>query len=226
MLLAGIILKYSKRKITVTEALLLLAFLFAGFKAERMVMWWGIVSAPILAAHFCSIEPVRQKISRGKNEEEPESECLPLNIAFFIVLLITAISLLPWVRPYLPIKSARNFIDPRTEPVEIANYIKKEGLKGNMFNDINWGSYLTWKLWPEHKVFADSRLHLVPEEIWKDYMDVHCGLADWEKILNKYKIAFVVLSKKDNKRTIEFIGDNPGWKKVYEDEVGTIFVRK
>jgi hypothetical protein len=55
---------------------------------------------------------------------------------------------------------------------------------------------------------------------------VHFGLGDWEKILNKYKISFVVLSKKDNKRTIEFIGDNPGWKKVYEDEVGTIFVRK
>jgi|LQYC01.1.fsa_nt_gi hypothetical protein len=226
IVLAGIILKYSKRKITFTDALLLLAFLFAGFKAVRMVLWWGIVSAPILSAHFCSIEPVRQRISEKKKEGEPESECLPLNILFFIVLLITAISFLPWLRPYHPIKSARNFINPRTEPVEIANYIKKEGLKGNMFNDINWGSYLIWKLWPGYKVFADNRLHLVPEEIWKDYKDVHFGLGDWEKILNKYKISFVALSKEDNKRTIEFIGDNPGWKKVYEDEVGTIFVKK
>jgi len=226
VVLASIILIYSKRKITFTDALLLLAFLFASFKAVRMLLWWGIVSAPILAVHFCSIEPVRERISGEKNEGEPESECLPLNILFFIVLLLTATSFLPWLRPFNPIKNARNFFDPRTEPVAIANYIKKEGLKGNMFNDINWGSYLIWKLWPEYKVFADNRLHLIPEEIWKDYIDVHCGLADWEKILNKYKISFVVLSKEDNKRTIEFIGENPGWQKAYEDKVGTIFVRK
>ena len=226
LVLAGIILKFSKRKITFTEALLLLTFLFAGFKAERMVMWWGIVSAPILAAHFCSIELVRQKISGKKKEGKPESECLPLNLLFFIVLLISLISFLPWFRPHLPIKSARNFINPRSEPIAIANYIKKEGLKGNMFNDINWGSYLIWRLWPDYKVFADNRLHLVPEKIWKDCKDAHFGLGNWEKILNKYKISFVVLSKKDNKRIIEFIGENPGWKKVYEDEVGTIFVRK
>jgi len=77
-----------------------------------------------------------------------------------------------------------------------------------------------------YKVFADSRIHLVPEEIWEDYMHVHVGLGDWEKILNKYKISFVVLSKEDNKRIIEFIGENSGWEKVYEDEVGTIIVKK
>jgi hypothetical protein len=77
-----------------------------------------------------------------------------------------------------------------------------------------------------YKVFADNRLHLVPDEIWKDYKDVHFGLGDWEKILNKYKISFVVLSKEDNKRIIEFIGESPVWKKVYKDEVGAVFVRK
>ena len=122
-------------------------------------------------------------------------------------------------------KGMRNFINPRTEPVEIANYLKKERLQGNMYNDINWGSYLIWKLWPEYKVFADNRLHLVPEEIWKDTKDLHYGLGNWGKILDKYKISFVVLSKEDNKRTIEFIGDSPEWKKAYEDETGVIFVR-
>lgn len=226
IVLGGIILKYSKRKTTFTDALLLLAFLFAGFKAVRMVLWWGIVSAPILAAHFCSIEPIRKRISGGKKEGESESECLPLNILFLVVMLVAFVSFLPWLRPYHPLKSERNFINPRTEPVEIANYIKKEGLKGNMYNDTNWGSYLIWKLWPEYKVFADNRIHLVPEDIWKDCKDVHYGLANWAKILDKYKISFVVLSKKDNKRTIEFIGAHPVWKKVYGDEAGVIFVRK
>ncbi len=226
VVLAGIIMKFSPRKVTWTEALLLLAFLFAGFKALRMVMWWGMVSAPILAAHFCSIEWVRRRISGEKEKAKAETECLVLNILFFIVFLISIIGFLPWFRPYLPIKSMRNIIDPRNAPAAIANYVKEEGLKGNMFNDINWGSYLIWKLWPEYKVFADNRLHLVPAETWKDYMDVDLGLADWEKILNKYNISFVVLSKKDNKRTIEFIGESQNWKKVYEDKAGAIFVRK
>jgi hypothetical protein len=224
VVLAGIILKYSKRKITFTDAFLLLAFLFAGFKAARMILWWGLVSAPILAAHFCSIEFVQKRVSH-KKEEASQSECLPLNILFFIFLFVSVLLFLPWIRPYHPIKGMRNFNNPRTEPVEIANYIKKERLQGNMYNDINWGSYLIWKLWPEYRVFADNRLHLVPEGIWKDVTDVHHGLGNWGKILDKYGISFVVLGKKDNKRTIEFIGDSPKWKKAYEDETGVIFVR-
>ena len=227
IVISGIILKYSKRRIMVTEAILLLAFLFAGFKSTRMIIWWGIVSAPILAVHFCSIEPVRKRISRVKGQgSKSGSECLPLNILILIFLVIAAISFLPWIRPYHPIKEVRAFINPKTNPVEIVNYIEREKLRGNMYNDIKWGSYLIWRLWPEYKVFADNRLHLVPEEIWKDYIDVHNGLANWEKILDKYKISFVVLSKKDNKRTIEFIKDSPGWKEVYEDDVGAVFVRK
>jgi hypothetical protein len=226
MVISGIILKYSKRRITVTEAILLLAFLFAGFKSTRMVIWWGIVSAPILAVHFCSIDAVRERISRGKGQgAKSESECPPLNIIIFILLVIIAISFLPWIRPYHPIKKFRAFINPKTNPVEIVNYIEREKLKGNMYNDINWGSYIIWRLWPEYKVFADNRLHLVPGKIWKDYSDVEYGLANWEKILDKYKISFVVLSKKDNKRTIEFIKDSPGWKEVYEDDAGAVFVR-
>ena len=226
IVISGVILKYSKRRITITEAILLLTFLFAGFKAVRMIIWWGIVSAPILAAHFCSIEAVQKRISRPKKEVKAESECLPLNIAILIFLLISVISFLPWLRPYHPIKRVRPFINPEINPIEIANYIEREKPKGNMYNDTNWGSYLTWRLWPEYKVFADNRLHLVPEEIWKDNCDVHRGLGNWEKVLDKYNISFVVLSKKDNKRTIEFIEDSPGWEKVYEDEVGAVFVRK
>ena len=236
IVVSGIILKYSQRRITITETILLLTFLFAGFKASRMILWWGIVSAPILAAHFCSIESVRERISRPKKTLEgsrikeqgsqSESECLPLNILMVIFLVIIAISFLPWLRPYHPIKKVRTFISAKTNPVKIADFIDKESLKGNMYNDINWGSYLIWRLWPEYKVFADNRLHLVPEGIWKDRSDVHHGLGNWERILDKYKISFVVLGKKDNKRTIEFIKDSPNWENVYEDEVGAVFVRK
>ncbi len=226
IVISSIILKYSRRRITITDAILLLAFLFAAFKAGRMILWWGIVASPILAAHFCSIEPVWKSSKLKAQSSKSESECLPLNILFLIIFLTSAISCLPWLRPYHPIKGVRTFINHKTNPVEIVNYIEKENLKGNMYNNINWGSYLIWRLWPEYKVFADNRLHLVPEEIWKDYTDVHYGLANWEQILDKYKISFVLLSKKDNKRTIEFMKDSHRWKEVYEDGVGAIFVRK
>lgn len=225
IVLGTVILKYSRRKITFTEAMLLLVFLPAGFKAVRMVLWWGIVSAPILAVHFCSIEFAAKRISGQKKEAGSESECLPLNILFLVVIVAAFISFLPWLRPYHPIKEVRNIINPITEPVEIADYIKREGLKGKMYNNINWGSYLIWRLWPEYKVFADNRLHLVPEEIWKDTIAMQNGFANWNNILDKYDISFVVLSKKDNKRMIEFIGDDTRWKKEYEDETGAIFVR-
>ncbi|RKX59112.1 MAG: hypothetical protein DRP37_07020, partial [Thermodesulfobacteriota bacterium] len=167
-------------------------------------------------------ESSKLKAERAKSE----SECLTLNSLIIIFLVIATVSFLPWFRPYHPIEKIRTFINYETNPVEIVDFIEKEKLKGNMYNDINWGSYIIWRLWPEYKVSADNRLHLVPGEIWKDYSDVEYGLANWEKILDKYKISFVVLSKKDNKRTIGFIKNSPGWKEVYEDDVGAVFVRK
>jgi len=224
IVISSIILKYSKRRIAPQEAILLLAFLLLAFKACRMIIWWGIISAPILAYHFCSIETVQERISRSKRTRS-ESGCLPLNILILIFLLISTISFLPWLRPYHPIKKFRNFINPETNPIGIVNFIKKQNLKGNMYNDVNWGSYLIWRLWPKYKVFVDNRLHLVPEEIWRDYCDVHYGYANWEKILNKYKISFVLLSKKDNKRIIEFMKESPYWKVAYQDTVGVVFIR-
>ena len=218
-----LMLAFGRRRVTLIEVILLLFFLLAGFKTVRMVLWWGMVSAPILAAQFCSLEPVAARLSR--QAPRSENECLPVNILFLVVMVVAVISFLPWLRPYHPIAHARNLVDPQTEPVQIADYIEREGLKGKMYNDPNWGSYLIWRLWPKYQVFADNRIHLIPEDIWGDVSDVHYGLGNWDKVLDKYDVSWLVLSKVDNRRTIEFIRDHPKWKNVYEDEVGAIFVR-
>ncbi len=226
IIVAGIILKYSKRKITFTELLLLLVFMFAGFKSLRMILWWGIVSAPILAVHFCSIDWVVKKIPAPRILDKSKGEWLPMNILLAAMMLAVLVAYSPWFRSHLNSRTSADFIDRKSEPVEIARYIKKQGFKGNMFNNVNWGSYLAWALWPDQKVFADLRLHIIPEKIFEDYIDAAIGRANWEKIMDKYEISWAVLSKKENKRLIEFISESARWERAYEDELGAIFVRR
>lgn len=225
IMVAGIILKYSKQKTTFTDFLLLLVFMFAGFRSLRMVLWWGIASGPILAAHFCSIGWGGLRILPKRIQTGPIRESLCMNILVMMTMFIILLVYSPWTKPIFGSTGGVDFVNPRTEPVGIARYLKKEAIKGNMFNNLNWGSYLIWKLWPDCKVFADTRLHIIPQEVLDDYVDAAYACANWEKILNKYKISLAVLSKMSNRKLIEFMRENPEWRKIYDDEMGTIFVR-
>ena len=220
------ILSFSSRRVSFRDSLLLLAFLFLGFKAVRMVMWWGIVASPILAWHFCSIHVVMKRFSTAYHSDKTESESLLVNMFFAVFIVLTFIMALPWMRSYWPDTKHRPFIRPETNPVAIANFIRNRRLTGNMYNNLDWGSYLIWRLWPDYKVFGDNRLHLIPQEIWDDSQTVQHGYAEWERTLDKYAISFVALGRVDNARTIRYMTESPNWDLAYQDELGSVFVRK
>lgn len=222
----GIILKHAKRKTAPTEFLLLLIFMLAGFRSLRMVLWWGIVSAPILAVHLCSMSRSRQKGLLKINGFKPTRESLPMNILLMLTMLTILAVNSPWLRFKFGSTRLAEIVNLRTEPVGIAHYLKHEKFRGHMFNNANWGSYLIWQLWPDYKVFIDTRLHIIPQEIFDDYMNAAFGNAKWEKIFNKYRISLAVLSKADNMKLIECMMENPKWRNTYEDEVGIVYVRE
>ena len=46
---------------------------------------------------------------------------------------------------------------PRTRPDHAAAFLKVNGLKGNVYTPLWWGSYLTWELYPDILVSIDGR---------------------------------------------------------------------
>ena len=106
-----------------------------------------------------------------------------------------------------------------TSPAGAVDYIRRAGLTGPMLNEYVFGNYLIWAL-PEQKVFIDGyeSAGVLPQFArWVTLAE------DPDILLNKYRIRFCLLSK--DSRMTQVLPHLAGWRKVYSDDLSTIFVR-
>ena len=87
-----------------------------------------------------------------------------------------------------------------------------------MFNDINWGGYLAMHLWPGQSVFADSMADTTGELTY-EYESVLTLAPEWEKILSKYQVDWVVLQTSSD---LANMLEKESWDVIYTDQTATI----
>lgn len=82
-------------------------------------------------------------------------------------------------------------------PVEAAEFIAANDLRGNMYNFYDWGGYLIWRLGPERKVFTDGRI--LNENIINLNSTIYgadtttiAGLPAWKSALDSFSIKYIV----------------------------------
>lgn len=113
--------------------------------------------------------------------------------------------------------------DARKKPVVAVEFLKNEPIKGNMFNDDEFGDYIIYAAWPNYRVFFDGRSDMYGEERTKDYFKVVYMETGWETVLKKYDINWIIYNSKSILSRV-LIKDK-GWRLIYSDKVATIFVR-
>ena len=99
-----------------------------------------------------------------------------------------------------------------------------------MFNHYSWGGYLIWTLYPESKVFIDSRA--LNQDIFIQYVEVITagasgwisGEPKWKGILDGYRIDYILLSPKDILIIFELV-NSQGWRLIYADNAALLFIR-
>lgn len=125
---------------------------------------------------------------------------------------------------------------PNYYPKQATEYISKTNLKGNMLNDLSYGGYLEYFLFPQHKVYMDARLDNF----------FCCELQDWvhlrdstlispsaansvlTHILDKNHISYAVIVIKNNKSGIfisSLLYKNPLWGLVFQDDGSEVWVK-
>jgi hypothetical protein len=130
--------------------------------------------------------------------------------------------LLPW----------RSSVDPRTgTPPQLIDAPQRlvEATahaipsRGRVFVSQPWGSWFEFAV-PTDPVFVDSRIEIFPNRVWNDYVDVMTGREGWQGILDRWHVDAVVLQAEDTTLG-SLIAKDPGWRLVYRDELGSVFVR-
>ena len=113
--------------------------------------------------------------------------------------------------------------NPDTKPVAAVEFLKKENIKGNVFNNDEFGDYVIYKCSAQYKVFIDGRLDMYGEERVKEYHKVAGFQVGWEGILDKYDIGWILYPA--DSPLSRFLLGNDKWRLVYADKVANIFVR-
>ena len=154
---------------------------------------------------------------------------IPPRKGFAVVtaLVLVVIALATTVRVYGNVNPAHQAtLDAQTYPVEAANWLEAHpGVGTRMFNQYGWGGYLAYRFYPDpnRRVFIFGEAALMGDGLLNDYEHIYTLHSDWQTLLDRYRIDYVVENKGDPLPNV--LATQPDWTLVYSDSVAVIYVR-
>ena len=227
LVVAIAVYKLSPRRIRAREVLVLVGFGLAAMWHSRMLLWWAVAVAYYVPLHATAIA---RRFGWARPEPSPRSDrwtVVTLGLSSVCFFLTPFGFTLLFGPPTTDEAIAAQFKDSVSDltPVGAVDYLRKQPPTGQVFNTYEWGDYLLWDGPPDIQVFVNSHAHLVPEEVWKDYMRVAVAGEEWRGTFSRYGVNTVVIDHFAREPLIRQIRGASGWSVAYEDNVAVVFVR-
>jgi hypothetical protein len=114
-------------------------------------------------------------------------------------------------------------------PVKEVAFLKKSRLDGPVFNDYGIGGYLTWKLYPDYKVFIDPRGALYRNQVFPDYVKFtmkNVTTEDIQLLRKKYPFKIAIIHYRQLELIFDFLTAGDEWRLLYFEKNAAILVHK
>ena len=72
---------------------------------------------------------------------------------------------------------------------------------------------------------VNLHVHVIPEEVWSDYLRLANGPADWNGLLDRYGINLVITDKQRQGGLIRQLRASTDHRRIYEDHQAVVFER-
>lgn len=153
----------------------------------------------------------------------PKPINFPVSPVIILVFLLTAALLQQnnWLQSkYL---FTTEFVDKY--PVQAYKFVSRYKPPGNFYTRPKWGSYAIYKLYPEYKVFIDTRFDMYGETFF-DFNHKILGTAKgWLESLESYDVNWIVIERDAFiARSLE-ADFSKRWFLVYEDKYTKLFMK-
>jgi hypothetical protein len=166
-----------------------------------------------------------------------------LNIRYFIIIYLISSSLL-WCLLLLGIDilasdklykfglyDIRSGLGIGEGMKDTVNFYISGNLKGPIFNNVEAGSYLIYRLYPKERVFIDQRRDPYPEEfINKVYLSMQDDANIWQEQVQKYKFNTIIIAYSERsihvQNFMKYITTDRNWQIAYFDDFGVILIKK
>ncbi len=220
LLLMIILFGVSRKKLSTIEMLLTLLFTNMSLSSARHIPLFGFVMAPILMRQAQSA--LNEKGGRVADFIHRKSESIArmdLAAAGHVWVAVTILAVV-WCAAKGEIHFA---FDPKIKPVEAVEFLKREPIRGNMFDNDEFGDYVIYAAWPQYKVFIDGRLDMYGAGRMKEFSKIQGFDQGWDKVIDKYRISWIF---DDSKSLLcRYLLKDSSWRLIYADTVADIFVR-
>jgi hypothetical protein len=221
LLLMIFVFGVSVLRLNVIEAMLVLLFTHMSLFSARYIPLYAIILSPIIAKridHLILTLSDRKLIKRFLSIADRATVTDSKTKGYLWSLLSVAALLI-----VLFMGRIEYDFDKKKLPVDAVQFIKKEKITGNMFNNDEFGDYIIYAAWPEYKVFFDGRSDMYGVARMKEYIKVVRIEQGWDEVLIKYNISWIIYNA--NSPLSQFLLERDDWKLIYADKVANIFLR-
>ncbi len=219
------ILVFTDAKITLKDLFMLGGLALLMFMTRRQASMFVLFGSAIVAKIIANL------LSKYAKDFTPNLEKLSTTVIGTLVIFAIVCT---FSANKFKSKMGQNFINPKTYPVQAAQWIKEnlDISSIRLYNEYNYGSYLLFEGIP---VFIDSRADLyAPEfnkrvgeesgrDIFSDYINTSQVSTDYEKTFEKYDITHIILYKKS--KTNMLLKKDKDYKELYADDNFVIYER-
>lgn len=109
-------------------------------------------------------------------------------------------------------------------PLRPVEFVRINNLKGNILQDFSSGSYISYKLYPNNKIYMDGRYEEVYNpELLTIYNDFCIANENWNKLLKSYPPDIIILNK--NYSGFKKLKSDKTWKLVFDDGITGVLVK-
>ncbi len=220
----------SDRKLDGAEIVAVTGFGMMAFIARRNFGPFALVSLPVLSRHaWAAFQAWRERVHLPENlvkaiqsrqtKEMVNTSKMQRAVNLLVIGLFGLIAAGKVVGVSHPVL-VRGYLD-QVYPVQAVEWIKENGVQGNLLNEYNWGGYLDW-FSRETPVFVDGRTDLYGDEVLGEWLNMVQGGDGWQEELESWQIDMVLLQPE---RPLVNLLLEEGWEVDFGDEKAVLLSR-
>jgi hypothetical protein len=220
LLLLIAVFAVSRKRLEATDFILFLGFTNMSLYSVRYIPLFSLIMAPVLGRHACELggecsgslwQWIRRK---GENIARVDAT---LKGHLWPVAAAVVVMAATWSG------QVSHRFDERIKCVAATEFLLREKIPGNMFNNDEFGDYLIYRGYRDYKVFMDGRLDMYGSGKMKQYKKVISFEPGWEEVLEQYRVGWIFFDTDSN--LSRYLLNHRGWVLIYSDRVASIFVK-
>jgi len=217
LLFLAVSLLIGRRRLRLSDALLVGGFLILALIANRNVLLLYWLATPIAVAW--SFPTVLRVLAQWKPSRVIARAAAVVSASSLLVIAASAAAREPSLAEPAPFRV----------PELSAQWIAAHGGQSRIFSADHYGGYLIWKLHPNHKPYLDTRLILRTEQQFAEFLAVVDEPERFDEFAERHDFDYLVLPTAYPDRYLALLRhafESPRWKLVLTDGSESLFARR